>query len=134
MSLLPNFCQGYGSQHMDNHNQNQQDQQNNPDLSTGYSGPTDSVLYQRYLAQRRSGQSYQDWLNVVNGGFLPGTNPNNPLNTMMISSDGSKTFYSNTGADGRYKDNKATYMKDYITTINLGIGILVCLAIIAKNA
>jgi len=131
MSLLPNFCQGYGSSHMNNHSQNQQ---NIPTGYTGYTGPTDSVLYQRYLAQRRAGESYEDWLNRVNGGFLPGTNPNNSLNNPMPPPSGGNDFYSNTGADGRYNDNKAMYMKDYITTLNLGIGILLCLTIIAKNA
>lgn len=128
MSLLPNFCQGYGSSHMEDHDQNQDH------IPSGYSGPTDSVLYQRYLAQRRAGESYEDWLNRVNGGYLPGTNPNNPLNNPIPPPDGDNNYYSNTGADGRYKDNKAIYMKDYITTLNLGIGILLCLTIIAKNA
>tara|TARA_A100001015_G_scaffold320990_2_gene449511 strand:+ start:1361 stop:1738 length:378 start_codon:yes stop_codon:yes gene_type:complete len=65
--------------------------------------------------------------------YLPGTDPNMALNLPMPPPDGKNTYYSNTGADGRYKDTKAVYEHDYITTINLGIGILLTLYIISQK-
>jgi hypothetical protein len=126
--MLPDFCQGYGSSHIDKHTENQQK------IPTGTGGPSENVLNSRFLAEKLRGEEYDEWLNRINDGYLPGGNPNYALNNPIPPPDGENNYYSNSGADGRYKDNKAIYMKDYITTINLGIGILICISIIAKKA
>ena len=73
-------------------------------------------------------------LKNLNLKYSPGTNPDYALNVPMPPPDGKNNAYSNSGADGRYKDTKMLYEKDYLTTINLIIGILISLSVIAKKS
>jgi|SRR6056300_383073 len=124
--LLPNFCRGGNT-----------DARNNWELNADKSKKQRTTKKSKY---DNSGlinlgeESEQDRINRLYGGYLPGTNPNNPLNQPIPPPDGENDYYSNTGAEGRYKDTKAVYEDDYLTTINLGIGILLSLYIITKKA
>jgi hypothetical protein len=128
MSLLPNFCQGRGSNHLNQFNDNMS---RGKGRRTG--GPDNETLYQRYLSERLANESYEDWLLRLYGGYLPGTDPRYALNQSMPPPDGTNNMYSNSGADGRYKDNKSLYMKQFLNSINLSIGILLCITILAKK-
>ena len=52
----------------------------------------------------------------------------------MPPPDGKNNAYSDSGSGGRYKDTKMLYEREYLTTINLIIGILISLSVIAKKS
>jgi hypothetical protein len=123
--LLPNFCRGGNSDSRNNW-------ENNADKGTGKEKGKDKKKGSLYASTnaRQLGRQGE-------GGpllrYLPGSDPNMALNLPMPPPDGKNTYYSNTGTDGRYKDTKAVYEHDYVTTINLGIGILLTLYIISQK-
>lgn len=127
--LLPNFCRGGNTE-------NRSDWESNADKGGIKSGSSKGKGKNKGLnanQRNRGDESEQERINRLYGGYLPGTNPNNPLNQSMPPPDGENNYYSNTGAEGRYKDTKAIYKDDYLTTINLGIGILLSLYIISRK-
>jgi len=117
--LLPNFCRGGNT---GSRNKWEQDadakKDTKKDKGAKYAGLNSMAL------QRQ---------NVINMDYLPGTDPRVALNNEVPPPDGKNNYYSNSGADGRYRDTKAVYENDYITTINLGIGILLSLYIISQK-
>ena len=123
--LLPNFCRG-------GNNDARNNWESNADKST--EKKPDKSKYDNSGLLDLGEESKQARINSLYGGYLPGTNPNNHLNQQIPPPDGENDKYSNTGAEGRYKDTKAVYEDDYLTTINLGIGILLSLYIITRKA
>lgn len=123
--LLPNFCRGGNTDARNNWESNADKPPTKPSIKSKYDNSGLIALGE---------ESEQDRINRLYGGYLPGTNPNNSLNQSIPPLDSKNNYYSNTGVEGRYKDIKAIYEDDYLTTINLGIGILLSLYIITKKA
>ena len=96
--LLPNFCRGGNSGSRNNW-------ENNANKKTvKKEKPQHGSINTRSLSrQGEGGTSLQ---------YLPGCDPNMALNLPMPPPNGKNTYYSNTGADGRYKDTKAVYEHD----------------------
>lgn len=125
--LLPNFCRGGNTQDRSNFDKDMDKKKDKkPDVKP--------IGYDNSYIIDLGNENEQDRINRLNDGYLPGTNPNNPLNQSIPPPDGGNDYYSNTGAEGRYKDTKAIYEHDYLTSINLGIGILLTIYIISKKA
>ena len=131
--MLPNFCQGNGSGHINEFAKNIDNvNANNNIINSKNIGPSQNILYQRYLANKRSNESYNNWLQRYYQSLLPGQDPNYALNQKIPKPDGKNNYYSNAGTGSRYKDYKKLYYKEYLNTINLGIAILICLLIVNK--
>jgi len=117
--MLPNFCRGRGTQNITDFQDKMDDIKEKPPLSSS-KGPSINSL------QNKIGELYDiKW--ELQQQSTPG-NPNYGLNKEETD------IYSNSGADGRYEDTKAIYKKDFLTTINLGIGIILSLVLISKKA
>ena len=124
--LLPNFCRGGNTDARNNWESNYDNKSDKK--------PPEKSKYDNSGLIDLGEESEQDRINRLYSGYLPGTNPNNLLNQPIPPPDGENDYYSNTGAEGRYRDTKAVYEADYLTTINLGIGILLSLYIITRKA
>ena len=126
--LLPNFCRGGNT---DDRNNWENSADASKSVQKGSGGKYGNL---NKNASDRANESEQERLNRLYGGYLPGTDPRYALNNPIPPPDGKNNHYSNTGAEGRYKDTKAIYEHDYLTTVNLGIGILLSLYIISQKA
>lgn len=118
--MLPNFCRGRGTQNITDFQDKIDDIKEKPPSSSSKAPSINSL-------QSGIGELYDiEW--QLKQQSTPG-NPNYGLNK-----ESEADIYSNSGADGRYRDTKAIYEKDYLTTINLGIGIILSLVLISKKA
>lgn len=118
--MLPNFCRGRGTQNINDFRDKVDNIKEKPPTPTSKRPSTNSL-------QSEIGELYDiKW--QLKQQSTPG-NPNYGLNKPLEDD-----YYSNSGADGRYRDTKAIYEKDYLTTINLGIGIILSLVLISKKA
>lgn len=126
--MLPNFCRGRGGGARNNFDKNADSQK--PTIKSGVSGITANS---NKITTNLLSQDDKLRLQNLNDGYLPGTDPSYGLNQEIPPPDGKPDFYSNTGAEGRYKDTKNLYEDDYLTIINLGVGILISLIVIAKK-
>ena len=132
---LPDFCRLRGRRYRDRWNQNKNRNDRNKsqrrrDLQRKMN--EDSKRRSTNLTNEEKGILYdRDYYRRLNGGFLPGENPNFELNNPLLP-DGNN-INSNTGLDGRLEDSKKIYYKTYATTVNLSLGILLSLYIIIKK-
>lgn len=129
--MLPNFCRGRG-----NNERNNFDKYVDAGLDKGLkrSGVLSSTTNANNNASNNLNDDDRNRRNRLKSKYLPGGNPNYLLNGPLPPPDGKNNAYSNSGADGRYKDTKMLYERDYLTTINLIIGILISLSVIAKKS
>ena len=128
--MLPNFCRGRGGGSRSNFDRNL----NNLKRAKIDTGASDGTNNSNRSTMNLYNDDDRNRTNSLNGGYLPGTNPGYALNGPLPPPDGGNDFYSNTGANQRYKDTKQLYGKDYLTTINLIVGILISLSVIAKKS
>lgn len=128
--MLPNFCRGRGDRSRSNFDRNV-DNLKKAEVDTGAS---DSTNKSNSSTMNSYNQNDLNRRNNLNAGYLPGTNPGYALNGPLPPPDGGNDIYSNTGANQRYKDIKKLYGRDYLTTINLIVGILISLTVIAKKS
>ena len=128
--MLPNFCRGRGDPSRNRFDRNM----NNLKRPRIDRGASDSTNKSNISTMNLYNNDDRNRTNSLNGGYLPGTNPGYALNGPLPPPDGGNDFYSNTGANQRYKDTKQLYGKDYLTTINLIVGILISLSVIAKKS
>lgn len=130
--MLPNFCAGRGFDARNNFDKYVNDGRGRDDVKrTGVLSRT-SNANKNALDNRNNDEKNR--LKNLSLKYFPGTNPDYALNGPMPPPDGKNNAHSNSGADGRYKDTKMLYEKDYLTTINLIIGILISLSVIAKKS
>ena len=118
--MLPNFCRGRGTQNITDFQDKMDDITEKPPSSSS-KGPSINSL------QNEIGELYD-----INCELQQQSTPGNP--NYGLNKEAEADLYSNSGADGRYEDTKAIYKKDYLTTINLGIGIILSLVLISKKA
>lgn len=132
---LPNFCRLGRRSYRNRWNQNKnRNDRNESQRQRDLQRKKDEDIKRRNtnLTNEEKGILYdKDYNRRLNGGFLPGENPNFELNNPLLP-DG-PNIYSNTGLDGRLKDSKKLYYKTYATTVNLTLGILLSLYIIIKK-
>tara|TARA_B100000282_G_C31629745_1_gene443307 strand:- start:261 stop:650 length:390 start_codon:yes stop_codon:yes gene_type:complete len=128
--MLPNFCRGRGDRSRSRFDRNL-DNLKTAKIDTGAS---DSTNKSNRSTMNLYNNDDRNRTNSLNSGYLPGTNPGYALNGPLPPPDGGNDYYSNTAASQRYKDTKQLYGKDYLTTINLIVGILISLSVIAKKS
>ena len=118
--MLPNFCRGRG-----NNERNNFDKYVDAGVDTGErTGVLSSTTNANNNASNNLNDDERNRSNSLKSKYLPGGNPNYLLNGPLPPPDGKNNAYSNSGADGRYKDTKMLYERDYLTTINLIIGLI----------
>lgn len=118
--MLPNFCRGRGTQNINDFKDKVDNIKEKP-IITPSKGPSINSL------QNKIGELYD-----ISWQIQQQSTPGNP--DYVLNKESEADIYSNSGADGRYRDTKAIYEKDYLTTINLGIGIILSLVLISKKA
>ena len=132
---LPNFCNIGNSSDRNNWNQNiiNNNKNKSRELNENQRRMNEDIKRRNINFSNEERNNYYDrnYYRNLNGGFLPGENPSNPLNNKLLP-DG-PNIDSNTGTDGRLKDSKKLYYKTYATTMNLTLGILLSLYIIIKK-
>ncbi len=132
---LPNFCNIGNSSDRNKWNQNiiNNNKNKSRELNKNQRRINEDIKRRNINLLNLERNNYYDrnYYRNLNGGFLPGENPSNPLNNKLLP-DG-PNIYSNTGTDGRLKDSKKLYYKTYATTMNLTLGILLSLYIIIKK-
>ena len=131
--MLPNFCAGRGFDARNNFDKYVNDARGRDDVRRK-TGPSSRTSNANRNALDNRNNDEKNRLKRLSSKYFPGTNPDYALNGPMPPPDGKNNAYSNSGADGRYKDTKMLYEKDYLTTINLIIGILISLSVIAKKS
>ena len=132
---LPNFCNIGNSSDRNKWNQNiiNNNKNKSRELNKNQRRINEDIKRRNINLLNLERNNYYDrnYYRNLNGGFLPGENPSNPLNNKLLP-DG-PNIYSNTGTDGRLKAGKKLYYKTIATTMNLTLGILLSLYIIIKK-